>query len=148
MNIVTKVIILFATLLSLGACESSHISLIRIDTINLEEAIKLTDENVTSLVEIKSIVDEVCNQYGLKNNSENTDSEIKYTRYWGSSSYQHPNSIYLSLNPSNSDKHILEISIFEWETIKQTEFGNIIQNQLLKQLKTLVPEQEITVEGL
>jgi len=148
MNIVTKVIILFATLLSLGACESSHISLIRIDTINLEEAIKLTDENVTSLVEIKSIVDEVCNQYGLKNNSENTDSEIKYTRYWGSSSYQHPNSIYLSLSPNNSDKHILEISIFEWETIKQTEFGNKIQNQLLKQLKTLVPEQEITIEGL
>jgi len=148
MNIITKAIILLTTLLSLGACESSHISLIRIDTVNLEEAIQLTDENVTSLAEIKIIVDEVCHQYGLKNNSEKNSTEIKYTRYWGSSNYKHPNSIYLSLNKNNPDTHILEISIFEWEAIKQTEFGKKIQDHLLKQLKTLVPEQEITLEGL
>ena len=45
MNKLTKAIILLTALLSLGACDSSYIYLIRVDTVNLEEAIHLTDKN-------------------------------------------------------------------------------------------------------
>lgn len=148
MNTITKIIILFIVLLNLGACESSHISLIRIDTSNLEEVIKLNNENLSSLSEIKSIVNNVCHQYGLKNDSEKNANEIKYTRYWGTSNNKHPNSLYLSLSKNNPDTHIVEISIFEWETIKQTEIGKKIHNELLIKLKEFVPEQEITLENL
>jgi len=153
MNKLNRIIFLLIVLLSLGACESSHISLIRIDTSLLEEAIQTTDASVTSLSEIESILGEVCNQHGLKKNSEQGNSKkdndkIKCTRYWGSANYQHPNSIYLSLDYNNSDKDMLEISIFEWEVINQTEFGEEIMTHLLKELKTLVPDQEITIENL
>lgn len=148
MTKLTKIFILLVTIISISACESSHISLIRIDTSLLEEAIQSTDTNVTSFSEIESILSEVCNQHGLKTNLENENKEIKFTRYWGSANYKHPNSIYLSLNLNDSDKNILEISIFEWEVILQTEFGEEIMTHLLKELKTLVPEKEITIETL
>ncbi len=149
MKKLNKIIFLLATLLSIAACESSHISLIRIDTSLLEEAIQSTNAGATSLSEIESILAEVSNQHGLeKGNLKNDTNEIKFTRYWGSANDQHPNSIYLSLNQSNTDRQILEISIFEWESVQQTEFGEELMTHLLKELKTLVPEQEITIENL
>jgi hypothetical protein len=158
MNKLIKTLFVLTTLFILSACESSHISLIRIDTSLLEEAIQSTDADATSLSEIETILAEVCNKHGLKNKLESSSSEkkgtgednteIKYTRYWGTANYKHPNSIYLSLNQNSTDEQILEISIFEWEVIQQTEFGEKVMTHLLKALKTLVPEKEITIENL
>lgn len=146
MKIINKIVLLFATLLSLGACQPSHISLIRIDTIDLQEVMKLSDPNGSSLTEIQSILNEVCEQFKIS--PDNSNAEIQYSRYWGSANKQHPNSIYLSLNHNDQYKNILEISIFEWDAIKHTEFGQNFLAQLLKELKTFVPEQEISVENL
>lgn len=147
-NGIINIILLLMSLLSLAACESSHISLIRINTTDLEHAIQITNENASSLSEIQSIISEVCNEHGLEHSSDKSPDEVKFSRYWGSSNHKHPNTIFLSLSKNSDDKDILEISIFEWQTIIQTEFGEKIQAQLLKELKTLVPEQEITLETL
>ena len=147
MKTLKKLIFLIASLLALSACSSSHISLIRIDTSMLEEALKSTDKSLTTLSEIESILGEVCNQHGLTHSLEN-NNEIKYTRYWGSANYKHPNTIYLSLNQDDSEKHILELSIFEWEAVQQTEFAEEFMAHLLREIKTLVPEREITIETL
>ena len=143
-----KFFISLVVAVNLSACGPSHLSSIRIDTTHLEEVIQITDERTTSLAEIKSIVDDVCNQHKLKLSTEKNPPAIKYARYWGSANHQHPNTLYLSLSADGANEHIVEINIFEWDTFSHTEFGEKIVAQLLKELKALVPEQEITLENM
>lgn len=148
MHSLIKTLLLFITILGINACSSSRISLIQIDTVDLDATIELTEISHSSLAEIKFILDEVCQQYDLKINQQPSKNEIQYSRYWGSANKQHPNSIYLALKHNHDKQNILEISIFEWESIQHTEFGQTFIAQLLKELKTYVPEQGITIESL
>lgn len=150
MGVFFRKIILLVFLFNLLACQSSHISLIRIDTIDLQGSITSSDKNITPLIEVKSIVEGVCEQFQLQIDTSWFDmhSATNYSRYWGSANQLHPNSIYLSLSENQANQNILEISLFEWQAIKHTEFGQNFLKKLLSDLEALVPEQELTIENL
>lgn len=84
--------------------------------------------------EIEAILNNLANTYGLSR-SDVTDGNgtLTYSRYWDGASNKHPRSITLSMH-NNETQAGWEISVFEWLTSSQTEFGEMLETALVKAL--------------